>query len=407
MSAMSAMRAPVADDVEPGPVELARAWRLLAEDADAVADEITEVLLERDGEIYDRVGPELRSDVRASCRHHIRRGLQVLAGEVTRGDAAELWRETGRRRARQGVPLELVLHAYTSGTRLMWEALVDRAPAAGIGDRVLLEAARTVWTNLDTQNAVVVDAYHRESGRLQRQDLQRQQAALDALLEGRGADPAFAEEVRAALDLGTDDDLACVVVLRDGDAVDAMAPVEDRLDRSGIAAHWHLRPGVCLGLLAGDLPDERGLAELVGPHVPARTGVATAHGGLAGFATAYLLATRAAETLGRDEPWAVAVADRLPEVLLVGSPLVTPLLVEQTLGAVLGMPEPQRTVLLETLAALLRHDGSPTHAAEDLFCHRNTVIYRLKRIEALTGRSLTDPRDKMMLALALAAHGHA
>ena len=61
------------------------------------------------------------------------------------------------------------------------------------------------------------------------------------------------------------------------------------------------------------------------------------------------------------------------------------------------MPEPQASTLLETLAALLRHDGSPTHAAEELYCHRNTVIYRLKQIEQLTGRTLTDPRDKMLL----------
>jgi DNA-binding PucR family transcriptional regulator len=60
-------------------------------------------------------------------------------------------------------------------------------------------------------------------------------------------------------------------------------------------------------------------------------------------------------------------------------------------------------MLLATLRALLAHDGSPTHAAEELYCHRNTVIYRMKQIERLTGRSLTDPRDKMLLWLAVTA----
>ena len=99
----------------------------------------------------------------------------------------------------------------------------------------------------------------------------------------------------------------------------------------------------------------------------------------------------------------VSVSDRLPEVLLAGSPQVAPLLVAQTLGPILALPEAQATTLMDTLTALLRHDGSPTHAAEELFCHRNTVIYRLKQIEQLTGRSLTDPRDKMLLGLALMA----
>jgi sugar diacid utilization regulator len=36
--------------------------------------------------------------------------------------------------------------------------------------------------------------------------------------------------------------------------------------------------------------------------------------------------------------------------------------------------------------------AEPDHArADDVSCHRNSVIYRLKQIEQLTGRSLNDP----------------
>jgi len=61
--------------------------------------------------------------------------------------------------------------------------------------------------------------------------------------------------------------------------------------------------------------------------------------------------------------------------------------------------------LLETLSALLAHDGSPTHAAQALYCHRNTVIYRMKQIESITGRSLADAHDKFELMLGLLAAG--
>ncbi|WP_134764787.1 helix-turn-helix domain-containing protein [Nocardioides sp. 1609] len=395
---------------------LAHAWSQLVDGSDAIADSITLTLFERDVELYERIGPELRADVRASCRQHIRRGLEILSGQSASGSAKELWRETGRRRARQGVPLELVLNAYTLGARVLWEALIthgSRAEGAAVDEGMLLSAARTVWANLDVQSALLIDAYRRESRRLHRQDLQRQHAALDALLEGRGADPAYVEEARAALDVGPDDGLACVTVLPGGqdhgadlDHTDRLGAVEDRLDRAGLRTHWHVRDGISFGLVCGDLPDEAGLVELLSPRAPARIGVALSGDGLAGFATAYLLATRAAQTLDRHDRRAVAVTDRLPEVLLVGSPQVGQLLVDQALGGLLAQPESQRDSLLLTLAALLRHDGSPTHAAADLFCHRNTVIYRLKQIEALTGRSLGDPRDKMLLGLALAAHGH-
>ncbi len=99
----------------------------------------------------------------------------------------------------------------------------------------------------------------------------------------------------------------------------------------------------------------------------------------------------------------VTVGDRLPEVLLAGSPQMLPLLLAETLGPLESLPDHQSRTLLDTLAALLRHDGSPTHAAEDLYCHRNTVIYRLRQIEELTGRRLTDARDKLLLSLAMIA----
>lgn len=389
--------------------EFADAWGQLLDQSDTIADDITLTLFERDAEVYDRVGPELRTDVRASARQHIRRGLEILAGRAeVRPSAAELWRETGRRRARQGIPLEVVLNAYTLGARVLWEALVTRAATEGgrrIDDQVLLQAAQRVWSNLDVQNAVLIDAYRRESARLQRQDLQREQGILDALLEGRGADPEYAEEARTALDIGVDDGVACVVVLGDGTPGEGLAPVEDRLDRVGIRARWHVRSGVYFGLLSGPLPPEHELADLFAPSAPGRMGVASCADGIAGFAGAFQLATRAAETLARDERRVVSVGRRLPEVLLAGSPQVTPLLLAATLGPILALPESQSRTLVDTLAALLRHDGSPTHAAEDLFCHRNTVIYRMKQIEQLSGRSFADPRDKMLLGLALMACG--
>lgn len=397
--------APAAQD------ELQHAWALLVDQADAIADSITLTLFERDHELWERIGPEFRADVRRSTRQHIGRGLRILSGESTPDDdsAVDLWRDTGRRRARQGVPLELVLNAYTLGARILWESLVARSsadPGAGIDDRVLLDAAKTVWTNLDVQNAILIDAYRRESARLQRQDLQRQQSVLDALLEGRGADPEYAEGARAALDIDADDAIACVVVLYDGsDPGDALAPAEDRLDRLGIPTRWHVRSGIYYGLLSGDLPDENGLVELFAPHAAGRMGVAASPDGIAGFPTAFQLATRAAETLARGECRVVSVTERLPEVLVAGSPQVAPLLLAETLGPLLAQPEGQAAVLMETLAALLRHDGSPTHAAAELFCHRNTVIYRQRQIEQLTGRTLADPRDKMLLALALLARG--
>ncbi len=401
--------------------DVEHAWGELYERSDAIADAITLTLFERDDETYERFGPDVRVDVRQSTREHIRRGLAVLSGERDQLDQArETWRETGRRRARQGIPLEIVLNAYITGARMLWGALVDhsrRMADTQVDAELLIRAAKAVWTNLDVQNGVLIEAYHREAARLQRQDLQRQQGVLDGLLEGRGADPDFARDALDALSLTAEDPVACVVVLGDESPMDALAPAEDRLDRLGVKAFWHLRGGVYLGLLGGPLPDEPGLVEIFGggggsgsgsgslggAGAPSRVGLAFCAEGVAGFATAFQLATRAAETLPRHERGVVTVGDRLPEVLLAGSPQMLPLLIAQTLGPLEALPDHQSRTLLDTLAALLRHDGSPTHAAADLYCHRNTVIYRQRQIEELTGRHLTDARDKLLLSLAMIA----
>ena len=55
---------------------------------------------------------------------------------------------------------------------------------------------------------------------------------------------------------------------------------------------------------------------------------------------------------------------------------------------------------LATLRAVLDHPGI-AEAAAALGVHRNTVAYRVRRIEALTGWRLSDPDLRLPLALAL------
>ena len=136
-----------------------------------------------------------------------------------------------------------------------------------------------------------------------------------------------------------------------------------------------------------------------------RVGLALSPDGPAGFALAYRLAARAAGTFPEGRHGITTLEERLPEMLLTGSPEIVPCLLRETLGPLLAQPDQQRELLLDTLVALLANDGSPTHAARTLYCHRNTVLYRLNRIEELTRRSLHNPRDKLLLSLGVLATG--
>ncbi|WP_433255929.1 helix-turn-helix domain-containing protein [Streptosporangium sp. CA-135522] len=73
------------------------------------------------------------------------------------------------------------------------------------------------------------------------------------------------------------------------------------------------------------------------------------------------------------------------------------------LRPVLTLDPADREVLLGTLEAWLRCEGSAVRAAGQLYCHRNTVFNRIRRIEQLTGRSLARPLDIVELSLALDA----
>ncbi|MGH3881115.1 MAG: PucR family transcriptional regulator [Actinophytocola sp.] len=385
--------------------EIQHAWASLIDQADAIADDITLTLLERDP-YWSEQRPARQADLRASIREHIRRGIEAMAGRADpEHKASDVWRETGRLRARQGVPMDRVLNAYTLGTRTLWEALLRQGWGDKLNEHLLVVAGQKLWAALDVQNAILVDAYRRESNRLQRQNLQRQQSFLDGLVEGRGADPEFAREAREELGIGPDEAVVCVVAPFNDPLDEPLRAPEDRLERVGLSSHWHVRGGNFFGLIPSGALTVSQLVEALDPCVAGRVGLAPCTDGLAGFATAYQLASRTAESLPRGTQRLVPLSDRLPEVLLAGSPEVLPVLIAETVGPLLHQPAQLSETLLDTLAALLVTDGSPTHAAEALFCHRNTVIYRMKQIESLTGRSLQRPQDKLELALGLLATG--
>ena len=57
--------------------------------------------------------------------------------------------------------------------------------------------------------------------------------------------------------------------------------------------------------------------------------------------------------------------------------------------------------LLETLEVFLEENGNTTAAARRLFLNRHSLMYRLRKIEELTGRDLHRHEDRFLLELSL------
>jgi purine catabolism regulator len=72
-----------------------------------------------------------------------------------------------------------------------------------------------------------------------------------------------------------------------------------------------------------------------------------------------------------------------------------------SIGALMDYDEKGGGDLLRTLDAFFRCHGSPTETAQRLKLHRNTVLYRLRRIEEVGRLRLSDPDTRLNLQLCL------
>lgn len=73
----------------------------------------------------------------------------------------------------------------------------------------------------------------------------------------------------------------------------------------------------------------------------------------------------------------------------------------ETLGPLVDHDERKQGDLIRTLNGFFEANGNLAKAATDLDVHRNTLVYRLERINELTGLNLDDADNRLILHLAL------
>ncbi len=74
---------------------------------------------------------------------------------------------------------------------------------------------------------------------------------------------------------------------------------------------------------------------------------------------------------------------------------------QETLGPLLDAENRGNQALLETLEGFFRCNGNLSETARTMHLHRNSLLYRLGRIEELLGRSLEDAELRLSLQIAL------
>jgi purine catabolism regulator len=74
---------------------------------------------------------------------------------------------------------------------------------------------------------------------------------------------------------------------------------------------------------------------------------------------------------------------------------------DQIIGPLVQYDKSHSNNLVQTIDAYFNHHGNISQTAEMLFIHRNTLLYRLDRIQELTGQDLDNANDRLALQLAL------
>jgi hypothetical protein len=352
---------------------------------------------------YQAAGAVPMEVLTSSVEANMRQILQSLAG-VRRSTEEELAvaRTTGRRRAQQGVPLEAVLRAYRLATQLMLDALVAEVHGTPQQDLTFfVEVATAVLEVMDRHSEAVVEGYRRTEEELRHRDAQRRQATFDALLEGRGGDPQTAGAALAALGLPVIGSYAVVVAAFDVAAQHTFSAARDACAAYAFTAAWRTRGDREIGLVALGRSAVPRLAEALRRHTVGRVGVSDPFEAMHEMPAAHRWAELAVQTIPRGASEVAWIAERLPEALVVSSPALAERLARAAFGPLLDLPADERGVLLETLAAWYESGRSAARAGRLLYCHRNTILNRLHRIEHLTGGSWEDPRFLLDCHLAL------
>lgn len=79
--------------------------------------------------------------------------------------------------------------------------------------------------------------------------------------------------------------------------------------------------------------------------------------------------------------------------------------IHEKLGKLLDGSQPRKAELLQTLSAYFDTQGNVKRMSEELFTHYNTVVYRLKNIQDITGTDLRRESDRFELEMALYLYG--
>jgi hypothetical protein len=349
--------------------------------------------------LVDGIGERIREDIpdfrrlpaetlANAIRGNVGRALSALR-ELRPPTAPELEGAAaiGRERAEQGLTVDAVLHAYRISIGAVWSRFGELARERGADVSSVLAFSETLWLWADAVMDVVASAHREVELELAREEQQRRDAFVLALLTGT----IDASELRReCATFGIDPEREYVPFRARGSGNGRSLPHRIALALAGDDGLVTALDHDLVGIAARAPVSMPGVATGLGP--PAR---------LAALPNAFALASRALQTaLAFREEGTRSLADlSIRPAILADEALgdafearyLEPL---QALGR-LG------TELETTLRTWFDEGMRVEDAARALHVHPNTLRHRLRRFEEATGAQLRRPTDLVELWWAL------
>jgi hypothetical protein len=300
----------------------------------------------------------------------------VVGGRGPSAEERQATEELAETRARQGVGVDALLVAYRLGAEIAWERFIEHARDRGLSADEMLTGSERLRQWADELMIVIIRAHRRVDIEMTQRDHERRAGFVRALVAGTLETAQLrSEALLHELDLGRE---YVVVRARGGDEGWRI----ERALRDG-------NPGVLLALVEGDTVG-------VLPQAPERAAGATVG---VGPSVRLEMAPHSFRVATRNLEAAIALGERgvfrLDELGLAAV-----VIEEDDIGSYLvgRYVEPLRNAgrfgqdLLHTIETWLSCGTSPERTAAALYIHRNTLRYRLKRYEELTGCDLSEVR---------------
>jgi hypothetical protein len=324
------------------------------------------------------------------------------------GDGAEVGdlaapMATGRLRATQGAPLVEMLASYRFGFTEVWLELVDVARATpGISDAVLVELAGKMFELHRRYADASVNGYRDEYREIVRTTEREHTALVEAVL-AESSSKGVLWEAAHSLRLPLEGIFLVVTAEALELGHDPLPRVEPALSALDVSSVWRLQPDQSVGVLSLRRDGQAAIVlDTLARRALSRVGVSPMFTQLRQASRGLTLARLAMEHQ-RPGAGVEQFRDSPLSMLVASAPGAAIEAARSVLGQLLTLREDDRDLLLSTLLAWLDADGSANAAAAALYCHPNTVRYRLRRIEDATDRSLSAPAQVAEIVTAVRA----